>query len=294
MARSSAINVVGVFADPRKSSVVSAAHRLKSILHSVDVLWAKDISQSAGFGEGVSAAELGNADIIITLGGDGTMLAAARNLAQYEVPILGVNMGRLGFLTDLSPEELGTALPAILSGEYWVEERMMLQAEANEILDETLLGLNEVTIEKGGSPRIIHLTVYVSGCLVSHIWADGIITATPTGSTAYSMAVGGAILSPQMNAFIITALAPYTLAIRPLIVSSNDVVEIHYDSSDPEKLPHLTVDGQTTLELLQEGVVIIKKSPYSARFAKYHRRSFYDVLRTKLGWGPPPSASHST
>ncbi|RKZ26385.1 hypothetical protein DRQ26_04500 [bacterium] len=290
MAKNSEISRVGVFGDARKSSVISAAHRLKNILRDVEVLWASEISTAAGFGEGASVEMFGETDIIITLGGDGTMLAAARNFAKFGVPILGVNMGRLGFLTDLLPEELGTAIPAILSGEYWVEERMMFDAHADGVSEEILIGLNEITIDKGGSPRILHLTVYVSGCLVSHIWSDGIIVATPTGSTAYSMAAGGAILSPKMEAFIITALAPYTLAIRPLIVNSEDPIEIQYRSSDVERSPHLIVDGQTTLELPQEGAVIIRKSQCRARLAKYHRRSFYDVLGTKLGWGPPPSA----
>ncbi len=290
MAESSSIGCVGIFADPRKSGVISVAQRLAGMLSGVDVLWEDSLSKAAGFGDGVPVEELSNAQMVITLGGDGMMLTAARIFSRSKVPILGVNLGRLGFLTDLLPDELGRAIPNIINGDYRVEERMMFETIVPGIRDEPLLGLNEATIDKGGSPRILHLTVYVSGSLVSHIWADGIIAATPTGSTAYSMAAGGAILSPKMEAFIITSLAPYTLAIRPLIVGADDIIEIHYESKDDVNLPHLTVDGQISLTLYQQGAVIVRHAGHNARFVTYHRRSFYDVLRTNLGWGPPPYA----
>ncbi len=285
------IERVGVFANPEKKDAVVVARRLMSLLEGVEVVWSEELGRALGVDGCASFEELGETDLVITLGGDGTMLLAARKLAPSGVPILGVNLGHLGFLTALLPDELGYAIPAILRGDYVIEERMMLEAKVADSESEPVIGLNEAVVNNGGSPRIIHLTVYVSGCLVSHIGADGIIVSTPTGSTAYSMAASGAILSPEMEAFIITPLAPYTLAIRPLIVGPNDRIEIRYVSGDKKITPRLIVDGQVLVELPLEGMVEVRRADCVARFVKYHRRSFYDILRTKLGWGPPPSAA---
>ncbi len=282
------IDTVGVFADPAKPGVLDVARRLEKIISGSKILWLDNLACALEFGKGVSCEKLSDAQLVITLGGDGTMLAAARNLAPCGGPLLGVNLGRLGFLTDLLVDEIDTALPKVLSGDFAIEERMMYETCIDGVDSGKILGLNEATIDKGGSPRILHISVYVSGCPVSQIGADGLIVATPTGSTAYSMAAGGAILSPQMNAFIITAIAPYTLSIRPLIVDSEDTIEIRFNSEDKENPPKLTIDGQICFLLKQKGSVLIGKSNHHAKFATYHRRSFYDVLRTKLGWGPPP------
>jgi len=283
------IESVGIYADPKKPDTISSARTLAGTLRDIEVLWEKRLARAAGLGDGVPTKELGAAQLVMTLGGDGTMLAAARDLAPAGVPIMGINLGRLGFLTALLPHELEHAIPEILAGNYRVEERMMFETSVAELQAEPMFGLNEMTLDKAASPRILHLTVYVSGHLVSNIGADGVIVSTPTGSTAYSMAAGGAILAPGIEAFIITALAPYTLAIRPLIVSANDIVEIQYTSRDADNPPHLRVDGQTSIRLPSHGVAIVRRAQCMARFVSYHKRSFYDVLRTKLGWGPPPA-----
>ena len=282
---------VGIFANLKKGSVQNALKRLIENLGNTKYLIEEKLSEKLGVGPKASIEQLSKTDMIIVLGGDGTMLLAARLFSKYGVPLLGVNLGRLGFLTELMPDEFSEAIPRIIDGNYEIEERMMLQAFAPNIVNEPLCGLNEVTIDKGGSPRLLSLSVAVSCRLVSHINADGIVIATPTGSTAYSMAAGGAIMAPHTDAFIITALAPYTLSIRPLVVGSKEIIEIEYKTHDKENLPHLTVDGQVCFILGESGKVIVKRSEYKAKLVSYHKRTFYDVLRTKLGWGPPPLTS---
>jgi len=290
MLEGNVIEKIGILGNSRKDATVSFAKRLARLLKDVDILWEDELARVVGFGDGVPVSELGTTQLVITLGGDGTMLRAARELAATNTPILGVNLGHLGFLTDILPDELEQSIPTILSGDFQIDERMMFEAAVLGTESENIIGLNEATIDKGGSPRMPEITIYVSGHLVSHIGADGVIVATPTGSTAYSMAAGGAIVAPWMDAFILTSLAPYTLAIRPLIVSSDDSIEIKYKSNDIEELPHLAIDGQITLQLPPNGAVSVRKSKHRARFVTCHKRSFYDILRTKLGWGPPPSS----
>ena len=265
-----------------------AARKLIKILSDLDVVVEKSLAQLLGLSDGVELDDFGGVDMTITLGGDGTVLEAARKLAKFEIPILGVNMGRLGFLTELLPDELENAIPDILEGHFKLDARMMIETYVDGRTPEPVIGLNEATVDKAASPRTLHFTVRVSGEEVSHIAADGFIVATPTGSTAYSMAAGGAIVAPHLEVMILTAIAPYTLSIRPLIVSGDDVVEISYHCRDAKNPPHLTVDGQTRISLGVDDTVLIRRSRYRTYLVNYHNRSFYEVLRSKLGWGPPP------
>jgi len=282
------ISRVGVFANVRKKGVEAVARRLFGLLKDVDIVVESDLARLLGLDNGVSLEEFADLDLIITLGGDGTVLKTARILAKRQIPILGVNMGRLGFLTELLPDELDEAMPKILAGEFRIDRRMMIETFVEGITAEPVVGLNETTVDKAASPRTLHFTIKVSGEEVSHIAADGFIVATPTGSTAYSMAAGGAIVAPHLEVLLLTAIAPYTLSMRPLIVSGDDVVEISYQCRDTENPPHLTVDGQTRIQLGIDSVITVRRSEYKAKLVSYHRRSFYEVLKTKLGWGPPP------
>jgi len=284
------IERVGIYANLHKTRVFAVAHGLLEILKDVDVLVEQKLAREIDASNGVTLPGLCKADMVITLGGDGTVLSAAREFSACGIAILGINMGRLGFLTELLPDELGDALPQIIAGNYTIDERMMIDVTVPGLVEEPLLGFNEATIDKGGSPRALHMTVSVSNSPVGDISADGFIVATPTGSTAYSMATGGAIVEPHLNAILLTALAPYTLAIRPLIVSDKQFIEVKYSGRDNNNMPHLTVDGQVTIELPQEGSVVIKRSAHTAKLIKFKKNSFYDILRTKLGWGPPPPA----
>ncbi|MCD6595513.1 NAD(+)/NADH kinase [bacterium] len=283
---------VGIYANVKKKNIIPVAKKLLHLLNDVETFCEYGLAEYLDIQNRATLPELNNCDLVITLGGDGTVLNVARNLSESEVPILGVNMGKLGFLTELNPDEIEQAIPAILAGDYEIDERMMLEVIAPNVANTPIIGLNEITLDKAGSPRTLHFSIFVSGNPVSHIAADGIIIATPTGSTAYSMSSGGAIVAPNMDVTLITTLAPYTLAIRPLIVAGKEIVEIKYKGRDDKNPPHLTVDGQIDIELMQEGIIKIYKSRHKTKLINYHRRSFYDILRTKLGWGPPPPTRH--
>lgn len=224
-------------------------------------------------------------DIAVILGGDGTVIHAARTLLPWEIPILGINLGHLGFLTELDPLDIEVAIPAILEGKYVIEERMMLKAFCEDIM---LLAMNEFVLSKGKSPRFVRLNIEVNGEHVSEIYADGIVVSTPTGSTAYSMSLGGSILAPGLKGILFTAMAPHMLTFRPFVVSSNDVIRIYFESLSKRGVLHLSGDGQKTETLVKKGTVLIKKCDKKTQLVKYHDRSFYSLLQEKFGWGSIP------
>jgi NAD+ kinase len=221
-------------------------------------------------------------EIVVALGGDGTMLAAARMVGPHGIPILGVNLGKLGFLAEVSVEEMNPSIDDILRGTYAVEERMALVASSNKE-SKDYAALNEVVVDKGGSPRVIDLETHVNNDYLVTYTADGIILNTPTGSTAYSLATGGPIVAPQARVITVNPLAPHTLTARPVVVPDDSVIRIVVNSSP--KPVHITTDGQA--EGFYEAPVefTIKKAPYTVKLIKRKQRSFYELLRTKLMWG---------
>ncbi|HHS49588.1 MAG TPA: NAD(+)/NADH kinase [candidate division Zixibacteria bacterium] len=280
-----------IFANPRKPEVVALIGELARTLEScgVFVLFESRTADCVS-GDGVSWDNLPQGiDMVISLGGDGTMLASARNVGARAIPVLGINLGRLGFLNELDPSEIAAAVPEIVAGKYAIVKRMMLDVlPPGEPKHHT--ALNEMVLDRGNSPRIIFHKIFVSGEFVAGVSADGLIVSSPTGSTAYNMAAGGGILSPDMEAFQVTALSPYTLSIRPLVVDASETVEIEY-STDGDEPPRLTLDGQSTRDIPPEGRIEIRKAPFSAHFVHYHNRTFYEVLRDKLGWASRPRRS---
>jgi NAD+ kinase len=225
-------------------------------------------------------------DAVFVLGGDGTVLSTINKVVEHEIPVLGINIGKLGFLTELLPDELESAIPRIISGNYEVQTRMMLECEFD---NRKLHALNEITVDKGASPRGLYIAITVSGSPLGCYFADGLIVSTPTGSTAYSMSAGGAIVSPSLEAILITPICPYTLAIRPVVVGSDETVQVNLACSPREEPASLTVDGQIRIPLQNKSAFSVKKYDKKAVFISYHRRSFYEILRKKLGWGNPPN-----
>ncbi len=277
-----------IFANPRKEEVAALIAELEKALTDCGIeIFFEERAAGCVSRPGISWCDLPEKiDMVISLGGDGTMLSAARDVGAREIPILGVNLGRLGFLNELDPSEISTAIPRIIAGEFSVDSRIMLEVQPPG--DEAYhCALNEMVLDRGDSPRIISHKIFVSGEFVAAVSADGIIVSSPTGSTAYSMAAGGGILSPKMEAFQVTALSPYTLAIRPLVVPSSEKIDIEY-STDGKEPPRLTLDGQTTRDIPSKGVIRIRKAAFSAHFVHYHNRTFYEVLRDKLGWANRP------
>ena len=221
-------------------------------------------------------------DLLVTLGGDGSILRAARAAAPYCTPILGVNLGRVGFLTEAEPEMWREVLSQVLAGDYWIEERMMLQVAAHR--DSEVLGraeaLNDVVVGRGARARVVHLRTEVDGGYLATYVADGLIVATPTGSTAYALAAGGPVLPPQLRSILLVPIAPHLSMERPIVLSEGVIVHIFVTGGRPAVL---TVDGEVQAELESGDEVIVDASPHGARFARVQEQTyFYKTLVERL------------
>jgi NAD+ kinase len=239
---------------------------------------------------GASAAEgramAARADALVVLGGDGTLLRASHLAEKPHLPLLGVNFGSLGFLTEITLPELRPALEGVLQGRYAHEERRMLRVTMDRGSGESLVGdvLNDAVVAKAAVvSRIIQLDVSVDGAFVSAFRADGLIVATTTGSTAYSLAAGGPILYPALPAAVVTLICPHMLANRPLVVSDEARIGIRLHTGDVEV--HMTLDGQRSVPLSPRDVVHVTRSPRTLRLVKAPGREYFEVLRSKLKWG---------
>ena len=227
----------------------------------------------------------GLADALVVLGGDGTLLAASR-LLDKPIPVLGVNFGSLGFLTEIALGELYATLNGVLEGRHEHEERRLLRAVVSRRgrPDVTADVLNDVVITKAGPSRIIELDVSVGGVFVSSFRADGIIVSSPTGSTAYNLAAGGPILNPTLPAIVITPICPHMLSHRPLVVSDEAKVELRLRAAREVEV-YAALDGQETFAFSDDDHVLVTGSPRRLKLVKASGRDYYAVLRTKLKWG---------
>jgi NAD+ kinase len=230
------------------------------------------------------------ADALVVLGGDGTLLAASHLIERDNVPLIGVNFGSLGFLTEITLPELKPVLARVLAGDYRYSERRLLRVSVRRASDPAgpvaACGdvLNDAVVTKAGAlSRIIELEMRVDGAFVSAFRADGLIVAAPTGSTAYSLAAGGPILHPTLPAMVITPISPHMLTNRPLVLSDESQIEVRLETGDVDV--HLTLDGQRGLPLARGDTVLITRSPRRLRLALSPTRDYYDILRTKLRWG---------
>jgi len=224
-------------------------------------------------------------DLILVLGGDGTMIATARLMGDTEVPVLGVNYGGLGYLAEFRIEELYTALESILSGNYRLDKRVMLAVEllrGEETVTRNRV-LNDVVINKSALARIIEIEAYLNQQFVNSFRADGLIVSTPTGSTAYNLSAGGPVIFPSMNAVVITPICPFTLSNRPIVVPDDAVIELCL-KTDQEDVA-LTLDGQVGFPLNVEDRVVIRKSRTKFNIVQPTNRNYFEVLRDKLRWG---------
>jgi NAD+ kinase len=230
--------------------------------------------------------EIADLDLLVTLGGDGSILRAARMGCEQDVPVLGVNMGRLGFLAELEPKEWNEAVPRLMAGDYWIEERMMLYSEYHR--GETCRGyeaLNDVVVSRGSLARIVRLETYIDGSYLTTYAADGLIVSTATGSTAYAFAVGGPILPPQLRNILLIAIAPHLSMDRAIVLSQGAVVKILV-RTDHQAI--LTVDGQFEYGLRDGDWVMVQASRHVSRFVRLQDRTyFYRTLMERLR-GPLP------
>ena len=224
-------------------------------------------------------------DLLLVLGGDGTMIATARLMGDREVPVLGVNFGGLGYLAEFRIEELYSALESILSGNYRLDKRVMLDVEllrGDERVTSNRV-LNDVVINKSALARIIEIEAYLNHQFVNSFRADGLIVSTPTGSTAYNLSAGGPVIYPSMNAVVITPICPFTLSNRPIVVPDDAVIELCLKTQQEEVA--LTLDGQVGFPLNVEDRVVIRKSATTFNLVQPMSRNYFDVLRDKLRWG---------
>jgi NAD+ kinase len=228
------------------------------------------------------------ADLALVLGGDGAILRAARQMGYQQVPVLGVNLGKLGFLADLSPDELRHCFPEVARGNYRVTEHLMFECVVETPAGTaTYLGLNEIVIQAGPPFHMIDLDLSVDGERVSRYSGDGLIISTPIGSTAHSLSAGGPILGQELAAFVITPICPHTLTNRPVVESADKVytIDVLRDSAGTA----LVIDGQDILPVKVGYRIRLRRAPVTFRLVKVPGRSYYQTLRDKLHWGTPPS-----
>lgn len=280
------IKTVGVVVKPNHPEAWQTAAELRTWFEkrAIKVFTDKDAPNSAL--ETVAAAEFKErSDLIVILGGDGTMISSARLLGDREVPVLGINYGSLGYLTEFRFEEMFPAVEAVLEGNYETDSRVMLDVRlerAAETLSTNRI-LNEVVINRAVLAKIIEVEITLDGLFVNSFRADGIIVATPTGSTAYSLSAGGPILYPSMNAVVITPVCPFTLTNRPIVIPDDSEIRLRLKSES--KGVALTLDGQVGYQMETEDCVVIRKSRTSFNLVKPPNRNYFDVLRNKLKWG---------
>lgn len=222
-------------------------------------------------------------DLIISFGGDGTMLATAFNAQKFDKPVLGINLGKLGFLVEADVAHLDVVIDSIKNKKYTIEERMIIEGNCSDYECEKMIAINDLVIDKGGWPKMIELTVWVDGEYVTTFTADGLIAATPTGSTGYSISVGGPIVNPKADVITLSPISPHSLTIRPIVLPSKSEITIKADSLHRDI--KVNCDGQRSYSFPPPMEVIIKKSEKSLKLVHTSLTTYFQTLRTKLLWG---------
>lgn len=241
---------------------------------------AKITSSDYEYIKSTNSEDLGKVvDFVITFGGDGTILSAANLLLKYEVPILGFNVGKLGFLAEFSVNQIDETLDNIINGRYRIVDRAVLETE---VLGKKIYALNDLVLEKKESTRLITIECLSNDNHIADYRADGVIVTTPTGSTAYSLSAGGPIIAPSTNVFCITPICPHSLTLRPIVIPNN--VEVKFKVAQNSGEVNLVADGRNQLSLKENDIITIKKADYSVKLIKPLASSYYDVLKAKLHW----------
>jgi len=280
---------IGLFPNMKKQSVISVLEWMVAYFkeRGIRVLLSKDAAHKLGYAELACDLQIMKKEINIgiTLGGDGTLLNTAREIAAAGVPICGINLGHLGFLTEVELPDLTTALEKLIHGEYQVEDRVMLDAMIMRqgVILPISSALNDVVISKSGVSRMIKLKLYVDNESTANYAADGLIIATATGSTGYSLSAGGPIVNPKLKVMILTPICPHTLDAKSLVIGEDEEVKISMVANHEDAV--LTIDGQSMYSLLSDDIVLVKRAPFRAKFIKFSGRSYYETLRSKLWRG---------
>lgn len=288
MSRKRKLQRIGIVAKVASRDAVHTAHELAEWLRrrGHEAFLDEATLRARGMGTEHPFEPSGSYDLVVVLGGDGTLLSVARTLASV-IPILGVNLGNLGFLTEISRGELYPAMVQVLAGRFKTEERSLLDVELKRNggtgTPLRFRVLNDAVIAKSALARIIELTLSVDGHLVARYRSDGLIISTPTGSTAYNLSAGGPILNPLLPVSVLTPICPHALSLRPIVVPDTGKIEVTLETQREEV--YLTLDGQEGTSLGYRDIVCVTRSKAMVRLAKVSERSFYDNLRGKLRWG---------
>jgi NAD+ kinase len=284
------IKTIGLAPNPRKAEAVELTRRLADWLEEqhIRVLVIDEAATLIGRPQSAASDEkLVAADLLVVLGGDGTLLRWNRLAAPLGTPMIGINFGRYGFITEVAPDAAQAALTSVLEGRYTVSERVVLSASVSRggQIAGTFLGLNDIVVSKGPLARILNWHTYINDKFIVTHAADGMIVATPTGSTAYSMSAGGPVIHPDVSVLTITPICPHTLSGRSLVVPDTERVKIVGEHGSESAEMMLTVDGQLGEHLVNGDVVEVCKADFKSKLVQVETDSFYTKLTTRLRWG---------
>lgn len=282
------IGLIGKYADPGVNEAILELGRLLE-RRQCDILIEESTARHLSGCDypRVSLEELGQrCDLAITIGGDGTLLNAARSLVESKVPLLGINLGRLGFLVDVSPNEMAQQISEILNGKFEEEHRIMLTTviHHHEGPPSQSDAFNDVALHKWEVARMVETETYINGRLLNSVRSDGLIISTPTGSTAYALSAGGPILEPDMDAMILVPICPHTMSYRPIVVDGDSEIEVVV-KDDPHSHAQVTCDGQINLGVVSGERILIRKKETVVRLIHPCKHNHYEILRRKLHWG---------
>jgi NAD+ kinase len=285
--------VIGIIANTTKGNILDVVSSFTSKLKkkNLDYLLTKSITDSGGklkLQSGKSFLTADNeifkkSDVIISIGGDGTMLATAYKAHIYDKPVLGLNLGKLGFLVETDVTQMDSVIDILKKKKYTIEERMVLTGVCIGHQTGELIAVNDLVIEKGGWPKMIELTAWVDDEYVTTFSADGLIIATPTGSTGYSLSTGGPIVAPTTRAITLSPISPHSLTVKPIVLSSEQVIKLKANS--PHKDVQVSCDGQRVFNFQPPLEIVIKKSDRPLKLIKTSLTTYFETLRNKLMWG---------
>ena len=284
------IGIIGKHGDPHAGGTLAdllsylGKHEVNIMLDEASLGDVTDLEQEYKTADRDMLGE--SCNLIIVVGGDGTLLNAARSLVDYEVPILGINLGRLGFLADVTPRHLTETLDLIFSGNYREDKRAILQAQVfrGDEKIKSSAAFNDVVLHTKNVARMIEYETHIHGQFVNVTRSDGLIVSTPTGSTAYALSGGGPILHPGLNAIVLVPICPHTMSHRPIVVDADSIIEIVVSESNQAQA-QCTCDGQIDLEIQNGDRIIIEKIPHPVRLIHPANYNYYEILRAKLHWG---------
>ncbi len=273
--------IVAIFPNTTKSQSKKIALGIVEFFNGKKVTVVSDDKEAKLIGaKPLSKVDLKKIDFIISMGGDGTIMRLAHRFADAQIPILGINLGQLGFMADIPLDDIYPSLQDLINGHYSIEKRVMIEGES--LQGEKALAVNDFVIHRARNPSLVEIAIHINGTYLNTFEADGVILATPTGSTAYSLAAGGPILTPELDSFALTPISPHTISNRPLILPADIELQIQYLSDyDPVEV---VADGHQIFKLNTGGGFRLRKSKLCFQLVNLKRRDYFSTLRTKLGW----------